>query len=171
MPALVGGAILGGSVVSGLFGRSSQSSAQQFTTRQMKNKHQWETADLEKAGLNRILGYTKGGPPMGGSPIPPTPDFGGSAAQAMRAKAEIGLINANKNLTDKKAEAIGPASSIGGGIERLYDWIGENMGPSARGLQRQIDAFYRSKSEVNPPHTGIKRPLRITIPKPTHWTK
>ncbi len=147
----IAGAIIGGSVLSGAFAKNQQTSAQKFTTRQMKNRHQWETSDLEKAGLNRILGYTKGGPPTGGSPVASTPDFGGSAAQAMRQKAEINRINAETALTHKKADAIGPASAIGGGIENLYNWLEEQAGTTGRALQRQIDQYLQHKSDITHP--------------------
>lgn len=55
----------------------AQKEANRFTKVMMQNRHQWETADLEAAGLNRILGMTGSGPPIGGSPAP----FAPSSAQ------------------------------------------------------------------------------------------
>jgi cell division protein FtsB len=38
-----------------------------YTTEQLQNRHQWEVADLRKAGLNPILSAMKGAPSIGGS--------------------------------------------------------------------------------------------------------
>ena len=60
------GASIAGSAITGMFNKRGASSANQFTEHQMKNKHQWQAKDLEKAGLNRILSMNNGAP-MGSS--------------------------------------------------------------------------------------------------------
>ncbi len=71
--------------------------AQNFTAKMMKNRHQWEVADLRAAGLNPILGYvgSKGGPPIGGSPvggISGGSSIGTTALSAMRFKHEVEVL-------------------------------------------------------------------------------
>lgn len=60
--ALVGG---GASILGGVFGDNSAKKAAARAAaaneRQLKNQHQWEVADLRKAGLNPILSGTGGG--------------------------------------------------------------------------------------------------------------
>lgn len=80
-----------------------QEQAWRNTKVMMKNRHQWEAQDLENAGLNRILGYTKGGPPLGPSPAPVEP--------VGRLGRDIGsIIDAGKGIATAKA-AIGTAKS------------------------------------------------------------
>ena len=67
-PALIGaGADIAGGLIGNAASASEAAASRGFTEKQMKNKHQWEAADLEAAGLNRILGYTKGGASLGSS--------------------------------------------------------------------------------------------------------
>lgn len=58
-----------------------------FAREQMQNKHQWEVADLKKAGLNPILSATGG---MGGISSAPNlkQPFSGQEAQAMAASVK-----------------------------------------------------------------------------------
>jgi hypothetical protein len=49
------------------FASASAAQANAYTTEQLKNRHQWEVADLRKAGLNPILSAMKGAPSIGGS--------------------------------------------------------------------------------------------------------
>lgn len=89
-----------------IYGRKSgaekaQKKAQGFTKKMMLNKYQWESQDLELAGLNRILGFT-GGAPIGGSPAP----FSPSTAQDV-ASMGSGLkdtVTSGKGLSTARAE-------------------------------------------------------------------
>lgn len=84
--SLTGGDILGvaGSIASGLFNKSSASSAQQaaqaYNTEVLQNRHQWEVADLRAAGLNPILSATNssGGAGIGVGSAGSMPDIGQS---------------------------------------------------------------------------------------------
>lgn len=68
----VAGPVLGGiiGVAGNKMDNSAASSASreanEFTEKQLQNRHQWETQDLEKAGLNRILS-ANGTPSIGSS--------------------------------------------------------------------------------------------------------
>lgn len=74
--ALVGG---GTSLLGGLFGSKSNEKAakkqMEFQLSAMQNAHQWEVADLRKAGLNPIL--SAGG--KGAAALPGASYFGGSS--------------------------------------------------------------------------------------------
>lgn len=80
--------------------------ANEFTERQLKNRHQWQVADLRAAGLNPILS-AMGTPSIGGSaqastvnPIDSIAAGAGSASQAMRVREEIkNLKETNKKLS------------------------------------------------------------------------
>jgi len=49
------------------FATNSAQQANAFTKEQLQNRHQWEVADLRKAGLNPILSALRGTPSIGGS--------------------------------------------------------------------------------------------------------
>lgn len=80
----------------------------------MQNAHQWEVADLRKAGLNPILSATGGsGASTGGlnTPMPDTSGISGginSAISALKVKNELEQQEANIDLTkqqEKQAKA------------------------------------------------------------------
>lgn len=88
-------------VVGGLFGSSSAKStnkanaqaaaaANAFTEKQLKNRHQWEVADLKAAGLNPVL--SAGG----------TPSIGGSAVADVINPADSAVNAANTALAAKR---------------------------------------------------------------------
>lgn len=53
----IAGGVLGlaGNKIDNSASSSAAKKANEFTEKEMKNRHQWETEDLQKAGLNRIL--------------------------------------------------------------------------------------------------------------------
>ena len=67
--------------------------ANAFTETQLKNRHQWEVADLRKAGLNPIL--SAGG----------TPSIGGSAKADVESSGEAITRGINSALAVKTVEA------------------------------------------------------------------
>lgn len=86
-------ATLGGALISSSTARSNASSANQFTEKQLKNRHQWEVADLKAAGLNPMLS-AGAAPSIGSTAMASTPDFGQALASGM-----------NTAISDKTAEA------------------------------------------------------------------
>ncbi len=77
------------------------------TKRILKNRHQWEVADLIAAGLNPILSATKG--PGGGafSPIQSIPGgsgIGATALGAMKLRSEINVLRAQAEALTNAAQ-------------------------------------------------------------------
>ena len=62
----------------------------------MQNRHQWEVADMRKAGLNPILSATGGSGASGNAPTIVAPDIAG----AMKSGAEVSTQHSEKNLKD-----------------------------------------------------------------------
>lgn len=96
----------GSSILGGLFSKSSAKdsaeAANQFTREQLQNRHQWEVADLKKAGLNPILS-AGGTPSIGGSAQAQTPDFASNANSAIQAGASRKI--ARESLDIQRSEA------------------------------------------------------------------
>lgn len=86
----IGGAFnLGSSAVSAYFSWKHQKEA-------MQNRHQWEVADMRKAGLNPILSATGGSGAGGNAPTIVAPDLAG----AMKSGAEASTQHSEKSLKD-----------------------------------------------------------------------
>ena len=118
MPYIVGGAILGGSLLGGLFGSKGakkQNEAQlasareqmAFQERMSNTAHQREVADLRAAGLNPILSATGGSgasSPAGAQAniVDEVAPALSTAQQVARLGADIRSINANTKLTDRQ---------------------------------------------------------------------
>lgn len=159
-------------------------------------QHSREIADLKAAGLNPILSASQGGP---GAAAPGGAQGAGTAArgstatmlnakavgintalQVARATAEIRNIQAQTDLTGKKAKAIGPASEFGEDTVSLYEYLKARLPTTAKKLKQLLkdyqDYFSGSLSEnqfkpQSPRHKGknpTKRksnPLDIIIRK------
>jgi hypothetical protein len=87
--AIGGVANLGSSALSAYFGWKHQKEA-------MQNRHQWEVADMRKAGLNPILSATGGSGTPGNAPPIVAPDLAG----AFKSGAETSTQHSEKNLKD-----------------------------------------------------------------------
>lgn len=87
--AIGGIANLGSSAASAYFSWKHQKEA-------MQNRHQWEVADMRKAGLNPILSATGGSGAGGNAPTIVAPDLAG----AMKSGAETSTQRSEKNLKD-----------------------------------------------------------------------
>lgn len=87
--AIGGVANLGSSALSAYFGWKHQKEV-------MQNRHQWEVADMRKAGLNPILSATGGSGAPGNAPTIVAPDIAG----AMKSSAEASTQHSEKNLKD-----------------------------------------------------------------------
>lgn len=87
--AIGGVANLGSSAASAYFSWKHQKEA-------MRNRHQWEVADMRKAGLNPILSATGGSGAGGNAPTIVAPDLAG----AMKSGAETSTQHSEKSLKD-----------------------------------------------------------------------
>lgn len=87
--AIGGAANLGSSALSAYVGWKHQKEV-------MQNRHQWEVADMRKAGLNPILSATGGSGAPGNAPTIVAPDLAG----AFKSGAETSTQHSEKNLKD-----------------------------------------------------------------------
>ncbi len=94
------GAIIG-SIAQPIAAHFAQKRQHKYVKKYMKNKYQWEVADLIAAGLNPILGYTKGGPPIGSVGIPSIAGGqGATAISAMKLAEELRLLRQTADRTE-----------------------------------------------------------------------
>jgi len=127
---------IGGSLLGGLFGRSSAKKSIAFQREMATTAHQKEVADLRAAGLNPILsGMGGSGARASGGAVPTTPDFASSAMASMRLKAEIDNIKSLTELNNAKKGVIDPVSILG-------ETLGEGLS-SAKGMISEM--FTRAK--------------------------
>ena len=160
MPAIAAGAVIGGSVISGMFGRSSAKKSIAFQREMAKNAHQYEVADLRKAGLNPILSGTGGpGARASGGAMPPTPDFANSARSAALIKKEMDLLEQQTRGHQYKADIDSPyalagrlatrtaeAAIRGGNRVIQNNPMIQTPGASARAIKLQDDQYHGSRT-------------------------
>ncbi len=139
---------IGGSIISGLFGRSSAKRQMNFQERLANTAFQRQTVDLEAAGLNRILGMSGSGASAPGGAMPSTPDFASSAVAAAKVKAEIDLIDANTELVKTKTGVVTPVGKIGELGGTVIDAGVSTAKDLQRWLQKQVDDFYQRNSGI-----------------------
>lgn len=106
---ITGAAIIGGAanIIGGIFGddsaKKAAARAAAANERQLKNQHQWEVADLRKAGLNPILSGTGGG--GSGTISTPVADTGNTGRAISRTAGDIAqlkLMNAQAENLDSQ---------------------------------------------------------------------
>ncbi len=95
--ALAAGGVIG-SISQPIAAHFAQKRQHKYIKKYMKNKYQWEVADLIAAGLNPILGYTKGGPGIGSPGIPNIAGGqGATALSAAKLREELELLRAQRD--------------------------------------------------------------------------
>lgn len=108
----VAGAI--GSIASGLIGASSAKKAATKAYKRSimayRNRYQWQTEDMIKAGLNPILSAYTGAGNAPSAPVADTSDLaqgvrGASAAGIAGLQAKAGIVNTNANTAKTIADA------------------------------------------------------------------
>lgn len=120
---------LAGGALSASSARGIQQRQERYTERQMKNMHQWESEDLEKAGLNRALSginsnaHAVGGAGGTGGQF----DIAGSINQIANAKtleSQENLNDATATKTKVEAGVIEPTAKKN--IEKMDSEIEQN---------------------------------------------
>jgi hypothetical protein len=116
-----GVANIAGSVMSGIFNKNAASSANQYSTKMMQNKHQWQAEDLEKAGLNRILSMSDGAP-MGSAAQASmqNPQLGSTINQQQQIRNQNRLLQQQTNLTAHQASSAKATAAVDQAKEK---WI------------------------------------------------
>lgn len=131
--ALVGGTI------GALTGRSSAKRSLSFQREMAQKAHQYEVADLRKAGLNPILSGTGGpGAKASGGAMPATDAPVATALNAMLAKANIARINAETKLTTNKANLMQAPGDIGSGLGAITTPLADSFRPAVTKLITQL---------------------------------
>ena len=148
MAWMAAAAVIGGSLLEGKFSRSQQERSIGFQREMAQKAHQYEVADLRKAGLNPILSGTGGGGARAsGGAAAQTPGFANSAVAALRLKTEIDNIKANTDLTQNKADILDTGASIGDDVNKMYDYIKTNIPKDAKEASKLINDYKSAISQ------------------------
>ncbi len=98
---------MAGAISAPIAAHFAQKRAWKYTKAMMKNKYQWQVADLRAAGLNPILGYANP-PPIGSVPAPVASGGGGdlvaTAKQVAKFKPEVTMAKHQAKLVGNAAD-------------------------------------------------------------------
>lgn len=125
------GSIVGGKIAS-KDSRKNAKQAQGHSDYQLQNKHQWEVADLRKAGLNPVLSAGNYGNSAGSSPMAqafnPADNVGNmtnSALGAQKLKQELKNMRATEKQIKSDARLKDKQGNVQDNIDRTTDIIAE----------------------------------------------
>ena len=102
----------------------------------MRNRHQTEARDLEKAGLNRILSLGGQPPIAGGS----APSINALKSSAVSAYNESRQTNANIKVTDAQAGNLNEQANANSALTKKYNNEAEVAAHSAQSIKAQNEA-------------------------------
>lgn len=170
--ALGGLASLGGSGITAAAAARQAKKQRQWQERMYKNRHTYETADLERAGLNRILSITQpaaGGVPSGAKAD--VPDFG--KAVGVTTAAQLGLLKAQTEATTEQGRKAGneadltaPAAAIMQKVLGAGNWLEEMardiMGPSPNNAE-EVGKYKSVKPNTTRTPAGWKEANQLNL--------
>ena len=134
--ALIGA---GASMVGSQMGKSSAKASMAFQREMAQKAHQYEVADLRKAGLNPILSGTGGpGARASGGAMPATDPPVTTALNAAMAVANIANIKAQTKLTTNKANLMQAPGDIGSGLGAITTPLADSFRPAVTKLITQL---------------------------------
>jgi hypothetical protein len=144
MPHFIGGVISAvgsvlGAKTAGKESRKNAQQAQQHSDYQLQNKHQWEVADLRKAGLNPILSAGNYGNSAGSSPMAQAfqPDLGNvvnSAIGVEKLEQEIKNLKATEKQIRADARLKNKQGNVQDNVDRTTDIVAEGADALMRTL-------------------------------------
>lgn len=146
-----------GSKIAGDDAKDNAQQAQQHSDYQLKNKHQWEVADLRKAGLNPVLS-AHGSGAVGSSaqaqtynPIGETANMVSSALQAEKLAEEIELLRATQDKErsiGKQARAQARSTHNVADTTQNFANLSKGMHDATQDIANSAKDVYRKKNEV-----------------------
>lgn len=140
-------ATFGGSIASGLFGKSAAEDQMDFQQKMSKTAHQRAAKDMEKAGLNRVLAVGSPASTPGGA-MAHVPDYGSSIAAGLSASIAKKQADANVKQAIAQTSKVRTEQGIGEIQQQIdkeaWDWI--NKAENANEKKAFLGAYMSQKA-------------------------
>lgn len=146
-----------GSKIAGKDARKNAQQSQQHSDYQLQNKHQWEVADLRKAGLNPVLS-AHGSGAVGSSAMAQTynpadnvANMVSSALSAKKLKEEINLLKSqSKAAKGQAAKSYADAENIHNisDVTKNFANLNQGMHEVTSDIANSAKDVYRKKDEI-----------------------